>query len=495
MKRNLIFYFNGPLLAITIYSWIFYKNIFGLVLLLLFAVSVFQYLLVKNLLPGLPFGYNERKYDKVQFKDIGGQDRAIKELQEALDFLNLPEEVLRLGIRPIKGILLTGPPGTGKTLLAKAAATYTDSVFLAVAGSEFVEVYAGNGAKKVRQIFNDARRMARKEKKKHAVIFIDEMEVVGGKRGRVSNQVEYDQTLNQLLVEMDGCRPEDDINILIIGATNRPDLLDDALLRPGRFDRHLEVSLPDLKGRLDILKIHLRNKPVKPDVDLLVLAKQTYGFSGAQLASVVNEAAIYALRSERQEIVVNDFFKAIDKILLGEHKDILLTQQDKHRIAVHEMGHALISEYYFPKSIAQITIVPRGKALGFIRSVPENDETIKTASELRKKIRVLLAGGLAEEIVLGEKSTGSKGDYHQALQYAKELVLCGMGNLLLVDISHLSQERLLKEIEEIARSEAQIVLEVLTNYKYYLLQLSEILLEKETLSGDEFYRLLPSFSD
>lgn len=490
--NRLILYINGPILAIGLYTWLYDREYFGLILLLAIFALGYQYLLMKNLIPGLPFS-NQKKYELVQFSDIGGQERAIKELQEALDFLNLSQEVQRLGIRPIKGILLTGPPGTGKTLLAKAAATYTDSVFLSVAGSEFVEIFAGNGAKKVRRLFNDARKLARKEKKKHAVIFIDEMEVVGGKRGRVANQVEYDQTLNQLLVEMDGCQPEDNVHILVIGATNRPDLLDDALLRPGRFDRHVEVSLPDIKGREAILKIHLRNKPVSPDLDLYAIAKQTYGFSGAQLASVANEAAIYALRSGKEHIGQEEFLKAIDKILLGEHRDTLLSDAEKFRIAVHEIGHAFISEFYFPKSIAQITIVPRGKALGFIRQIPEKDEPIKTESEIRKKIRVLLAGGLAEETILGEKSTGSKGDYQQALLYIKELIYCGMSGLKLVDPERIPEEIITEKINDIAEMESQIVLEIFGNYQNDLVQLSNILLEKETLTGDEFYNLLPSF--
>ena len=234
---------------------------------------------------------------QLAFSDIGGQEVAKREFKEALEFIVKQEGAEKLGIRPLKGILLSGPPGTGKTLLAKAAARYTDAVFLAASGSEFVEMYAGVGAQRVRELFSRARQEAKVQGKKNAVIFIDEIEVLGGKRGQHSSHLEYDQTLNELLVQMDGIKAKEDVRILVVGATNRADLLDSALLRPGRFDRIVKVELPDCQGRLSILKIHCQGKPLAENVDLEKLARDTFGFSGAHLESLTNEAAIGALRA------------------------------------------------------------------------------------------------------------------------------------------------------------------------------------------------------
>jgi cell division protease FtsH len=242
----------------------------------------------------------------ISFQDIGGQASAKKELVEALDFIQDPEAVQSLGIRPLKGILLTGPPGTGKTLLAKAAAQYTGSAFIAAAGSEFIEMYAGVGAQRVRDLFSRAREAAREQGLSSSIIFIDEIEVLGGKRGQNHGHLEYDQTINQLLVEMDGLRPgRDDVQLLVMAATNRADLLDDALTRPGRFDRIVRVDLPDREARREILSLHTRNKPLAPDVDLDRIARETFGFSGAHLESLANEAAIGALRSGTHTIALS----------------------------------------------------------------------------------------------------------------------------------------------------------------------------------------------
>jgi cell division protease FtsH len=254
----------------------------------------------------------------VSFNDIGGQEVAKRELLEALDFIRNQEVAKHLGIRPLKGILLSGPPGTGKTLLAKAAAGYTDSAFVATSGSEFVEMYAGVGAQRVRQLFRNAKTEAEKRGKKNAIVFIDEIDVIGGKRGVQRGHLEYDQTLNQLLVMMDGITSDDSIRTLVVAATNRIDLLDSALLRPGRFDRIVKVELPDKEGRLVILKIHTKNKPLGEDVDLEKIARETFGFSGAQLEMLTNEAAILALRQSKNVISEQDFRDAIDKVMMGE---------------------------------------------------------------------------------------------------------------------------------------------------------------------------------
>jgi vesicle-fusing ATPase len=233
---------------------------------------------------------------EISFADIGGQAGAIRELQEALNFIKNNQAILQLGIRPLKGILLTGPPGTGKTLLAKAAASFTDAAFISCSGSEFIEMYAGVGAQRVRRLFQAAREATLKQGKNNALIFIDEIDILAGKRGQTSNHLEYDQTLNQLLVEMDGIKVNDKVRILVVAATNRMDLLDPAILRPGRFDRHVKVELPDKQGRLEILKLHTQNKPLADSVSLEEIAKETFGFSGAHLESLANEAAILAMR-------------------------------------------------------------------------------------------------------------------------------------------------------------------------------------------------------
>lgn len=295
---------------------------------------------------------------KVAFNDIGGQAPAKQEIQEALEFMLRLKQFKDMGIRPLKGILLTGPPGTGKTLLAKAAATYTDSVFVAAAGSEFIEMYAGVGAQRVRGLFDAARRKAQKNGKPGAVIFIDEIEVLGGKRGSHSSHLEYDQTLNQLLVEMDGVNPDQAVQILVMGATNRSDLIDPALLRPGRFDRVVNVDLPDVTGRQQILGIHTANKPLADDVDLEQVAKETFGFSGAHLESLCNEAAIYALREGKTVISTVHFKDAIDKVMIGEKAEKKPKDEEKERIAVHESGHALISELTRENSVSHVTVAP-----------------------------------------------------------------------------------------------------------------------------------------
>ena len=254
---------------------------------------------------------------QISFNEIGGQETAKKELLEALDFVMKPHEVKHMGIRPLKGVMLVGPPGTGKTLLAKAAAGYTGSSFLSVAGSEFIEVYAGVGAQRVRQLFNQCRQKAKNEGRNSAILFIDEIDILGGQRGRHSSHLEYDQTLNQLLVEMDGLNGNDGLNILVIGATNRPEALDTALLRPGRFDRVVQVDLPDLEGREQILELHLHNKPVEDNISLEKIARETFGFSGAHLESLANEAAILAMREGRRRIGEKHLLEAIDKVIMG----------------------------------------------------------------------------------------------------------------------------------------------------------------------------------
>lgn len=427
---------------------------------------------------------------QVSFRDIGGQVSAIKELVEALDFLGKDELRQRLGIRPLKGILLTGPPGTGKTMLAKAAATHTNSVFLATSGSEFIEVYAGVGAQRVRNLFNQAREAARREKRDSAIVFIDEIEVLGGKRGQHTSHLEYDQTLNQLLVEMDGLTYEDDVKILVVGATNRVDLLDSALLRPGRFDRIVRVELPDKDGRIQILKLHTRNKPLADDVDIEVLARETFGFSGAHLESLANEAAILAMREEKDTIEQRHFMEAVDKVIMGEKLDRRPAKQELKRIAVHEGGHAVAGEVIKPGSVASITIGSRGNALGYVRQSPEDDTYLHTRETIERDIAVLLAGAIAEELVYGDRSTGASNDFERAVGLARDLVGSGLSPLGVVDEDLIPSADLHRAVQEILRAQEDRVKQILSERRTALERIGDVLVEQETLSGDRFRGIL-----
>ena len=425
----------------------------------------------------------------VRFDDIGGQETAKRELIEALEFVKRAEEAARLGIRPLKGILLAGPPGTGKTLLAKAAANYTDSVFVAASGSEFVEMYAGVGAQRVRQIFAEARRAARDAGRQSSIIFLDELEVLGGQRGRHTGHLEYDQTLNQLLVEMDGLRSDDRVRVLVLGATNRPDLLDPALLRPGRFDRVVRVELPDREGRRHILAIHVRGKPLAADVDLDELAAESYGFSGAHLESLVNEAAIFALRAGRSQITRADFLEAMEKVMMGEKLDRRPSEEERRRVAVHELGHALVSEMEKPGSVASVTVTSRGQALGYTRQLPPGDQYLWTQRELLGQIAVCLGGTCAEELVLGERSTGAAGDFEQASELAKKLVWSGMSSLGIVSKELLGSERLSSAVQEVLNETEKKVKQRLEPHAGFIRELAEELVEKERISGERFREL------
>lgn len=421
----------------------------------------------------------------VTFEDIGGQEVPKRELLEALDFVRESERVAELGIRPLRGILLAGPPGTGKTLMAKAAAHYVDSVFIAASGSQFVEMYAGVGAQRVRKLFRDARELAKQRGKKSAMIFLDELDVLGGRRGQHGSHLEYDQTLNQLLVEMDGLTSNDPVRVLVIGATNRLDLLDPALLRPGRFDRIVHVDLPDRDGRLHILRIHAQGKPLAPDVDLLEVARATYGFSGAHLESLLNEAAILALRAGKDQISAAEIREAIDKVMMGEKRDRKPSRAELERVAYHEMGHALISELTRPGSVAAVTVTPRGQALGYMRQAPADDQYLYTPEELRGQIAVMLAGAAAEEVAFGGRSTGSAGDFQQAAQLAERMVYAGLSRLGIVHKDRLAPNVLHDEIQFIVHSELERVRNWLEEHRSVLDKLARRLVEEERVDGDE----------
>ena len=421
----------------------------------------------------------------VNFDHIGGQDNAKRELMEALDFLRYREKIRSLGIRPLKGILLTGPPGTGKTMMAKAAATYTDSAFVSAAGSEFVEMYVGVGAQRVRDLFRKARQSARKEGKDSAIVFVDEIDVVGGKRGGHSHQ-EYDQTLNQLLTEMDGMQTTQNPFVLVIATTNRPDILDSALLRPGRFDRQIRVELPDREGRLHILKIQSENKPLANDVDLDAIAKETFGFSGAQLESLTNEAAIIALRQNATEINQEYFREAVDKVLMGEKTGRKPTEEELYRVAVHELGHAVASETLRDQSVSHITIAPRGNALGFVRQVPEADSYLYTKDQLEAQIMVALGGAVAEELIFHNRSTGAQNDFLQAGKIARTVVVCGLSRIGIVAEDHLQDNILDEEVRFILGELENRARELLAPFKDTLEPYAKFLVSQETVDGASF---------
>ncbi|WP_235334165.1 AAA family ATPase [Pelosinus fermentans] len=429
----------------------------------------------------------------IQFDDIGGQEVAKQELREAVEFIKDSTRLSHLGIRPLKGVLLNGPPGTGKTLLAKAAAQFTDSVFLSASGSEFVEMYVGVGAQRVRQLFQSAKSLAKQQRKDSAILFIDELDILGGKRGQNAGNTEYDQTLNELLVQMDGLSFDDSVKILIIGATNRIDILDSALLRPGRFDRHVKVELPDKKGRLHILSLHTKNKPLAADVSLETLAANTFGFSGAHLESLTNEAAILALREEMVTITSKHFQSAIDKVIMGEKLDRRPNTLEKQRIAIHEAGHALVSEITRPGSVATINIASRSNALGYVRQTTLDDTYLYTLDVIKNKIAVALAGAIAEEINLGNRSTGASNDFKQAIDLAKEIIHNGMSTLGIISLEDLTKDLLHATITSIIKETEQYVYTILSNRQDTLQAAVALLLEKECLDGDEFRVLLKTF--
>lgn len=480
----------GAAAAVLAYLGISGVNVLPVVFLAAVAWLMYQSVSLRN-----PSGSAMRSpatttVPEVRFEDIGGQAAAKKELLEAIEFITNREQIARMGIRPLKGILLTGPPGTGKTLLAKAAAHHTNSVFLAAAGSEFVEMYAGVGAQRVRELFRRAREAARKERKRSAIIFIDEMEVLGARRGSHSTHMEYDQTLNQLLTEMDGIAVDEEVQVLVMGATNRVDMMDPALLRPGRFDRTVNVDLPDKEARLAILKLHTRKKPLAEDVDLEAIARQTFGFSGAHLESLTNEAAILALREGLTEVRHRHFVEAVDKVMLGEKVDRTPTPAEKRRIAVHEAGHALVGEWVDPGSVATVTVTPRGRALGYVRTSPADDQYLYTRSQLEARIQVALAGFLAEELVFGEASTGAANDFEQAVGLARHIVHAGLSPLGIVDAQTLDRGLEGAMVQQIIADQRELVIWFLSERRSVLERVANILVDAEVIEGEEIRRLL-----
>ncbi len=433
---------------------------------------------------------DNRSIPEVKFSHVGGQDTAIKELQEALNFINQADKIKDLGIRPLKGILLSGPPGTGKTMLAKAAARYTDSVFVSASGSEFIEMYAGLGAKRIRELFDKAHRAAKDKKKESAIVFIDEIDIVGGKRGQVQSHLEYDQTLNQLLVEMDGLTLADEVRILIMATTNRIDILDKALLRPGRFDRIVNVDLPPKDGRYSILKIHTKDKPLSADVDLEQIAKETFRFSGAHLENLTNEAAVMALREDKNKIYHRHFEEAVEKVIMGEKLARKPESNELKRVAIHETAHAFVGEILDPGSVAAVTITSRGRALGYVRHGPREDMFLQTENYLKDQICISIAGAVAEDIMLSSKSTGAAGDFKKALKMVRKIIEAGMSDLGVVDIESTPENILFDEQKKILNELENKVIRMIKNKQDLLLEISNILLDKERIGGKELRELI-----
>ena len=359
---------------------------------------------------------------KVTFKDVAGADEAKQELEEVVEFLKSPKKFSDLGARIPKGILLVGPPGTGKTLLARAVAGEAGVPFYSISGSDFVEMFVGVGASRVRDLFEQAKKSA------PCIVFIDEIDAVGRHRGagHGGGHDEREQTLNQLLVEMDGFGTNE--GIIILAATNRPDILDPALLRPGRFDRHVTVDRPDIKGREEILKVHIKGKPVSPTVDLRVLSQQTAGFTGADLSNLVNEAALLSAREGKAVIEMPQMQEAIERVIAGpERRSKVLSDSTKKLTAFHEAGHA-ITAHYLPAAdkVHKITIIPRGRAGGYTLTLPKEDRSYMTKQEMIDEIKVLMGGRVAEALVLKDISTGASNDLERASETARRMV-CDYG--------------------------------------------------------------------
>ncbi|MDR7870394.1 MAG: AAA family ATPase [Tissierellaceae bacterium] len=427
---------------------------------------------------------NSRDKDKsgVSFKDVAGLDEIKEELQETIDFMINSEKYKKMGAKIPKGILFHGPPGTGKTLLAKAVAGETNSSFLYASGSEFVEKYVGVGAKRVRTLFERAK------KESPSIIFIDEIDAIGTKRNQDSNN-EKDQTLNQLLVELDGFNTDE--TVIVIGATNRLDLLDEALLRPGRFDRHIYIGNPNAPAREQILEVHTKNKPLDDKIDIKSLAKKTTGLSGAQLANIANEAAIIAVRNNKKLISTLEFDAAIERVVAGlELKNPNVLLREKKTVAYHEAGHALVSKLLDTDTVQKISIIPRGQALGYVLKFPEEDRYLLTERELENKIITLLAGRAAEQVIFNEVTTGAKDDLSKSTNIAREMVCSyGMSPLGTLALDELyikyNYDTIRLEIKDITDKMYKKAIELVEDNIHILHIIADRLMEKETIDSEE----------
>ena len=450
---------------------------------------------------------NNKDSQPITFKDVAGADEAIQELEEIKEFLASPARFQKLGAKIPKGVLLVGPPGTGKTLLARAVAGEANVPFFTISGSDFVEMFVGVGASRVRDLFEQAKAES------PSIIFVDEIDAVGRKRGAGlgGGHDEREQTLNQMLVEMDGFDAKD--NVIMIAATNRPDILDPALLRPGRFDRQIVVDRPDLKGREDILKIHTRNKPISKEIDLGVLARRTPGFTGADLANLVNEAALLAARHNKDEVDMFELEEGIDRVMAGpERKSRLISDKEKKTIAFHEAGHAIVG-HTLPDAdpVHKVSIIPRGRALGLTWSLPGEDRFLESKREMLDEIAVLLSGRAAEEIAIGDVTTGASNDIERATKVSKQMVTrFGMSDKLgpqafgdadhevflgrdfnaNADYSDGTATIIDTEVSRLINEGFSRAHEILTERKATLELMAQVLIDRETLEGDALKAIL-----
>jgi cell division protease FtsH len=483
---------------------------------MLLLVGIF-FLFMRQLQSGggkaMSFGKSKAKLlsdhqNRVTFKDVAGVEEAKDEVEEIIAFLKDPKKFTRLGGRIPKGVLMMGSPGTGKTLLARAIAGEAGVPFFSISGSDFVEMFVGVGASRVRDLFEQGKKNA------PCIIFIDEIDAVGRHRGAGlgGGHDEREQTLNQLLVEMDGFESND--GVIIIAATNRPDVLDPALLRPGRFDRRIVVPRPDLRGRIGILQVHTRKVPLGAGVDLEVIARGTPGFSGADLEFLVNEAALIAARRDKDKVEADDFEEAKDKVLMGaERRSMIISEKEKRTTAIHEAGHALVARFVGVEAdpVHKVTIIPRGRALGLTQQLPPEDRLSMTKEFAQNQIAIMMGGRVAEEIIFGQKTTGAGNDIERATELARSMVTeWGMSEefgplnfspgksevFLGRDFS--SNERLSEdtarridaEIRRIVTAQYDRAMQILTERRKELEQVGEALLEYETLDGDDIDTLL-----
>jgi len=446
---------------------------------------------------------------KVTFKDVAGAEEAKEELEEIKEFLKSPEKFNNLGAKIPKGVLLVGPPGTGKTLLARAVAGESNVPFFSISGSDFVEMFVGVGASRVRDLFKKAKDSS------PAIIFIDEIDAVGRMRGAGlgGGHDEREQTLNQLLVEMDGF--ESNQGVILMAATNRPDVLDPALLRPGRFDRQVIVDRPDLEGRTQILKVHSKDKPLAKNIDLKTIAKQTPGFTGADLANLLNESALLAARKDKKTISSLDIENSIDRVLAGpEKKSRLMSNEEKLIIAYHETGHALVG-WALPNAdpIHKVTIIPRGRALGYTQALPENEKYLSSKAELKDRLAMLMGGRVAEELIFKDPTTGASNDIEKATDIARRMVmefgmsdklgpmLFGKGsNEVFLGRDYGRQQDYSDEVASSIDGEVKLLLndahdiagKILKKFKKQMDAMVEVLMEKETIDRDEVARIFNS---
>ncbi len=498
-------------------SWMNILSFLIMFVLPLLLIGVFFFIIFKNAKTGAAqtfdftktkakvFGAEGHPKEKITFKDVAGLKEEKQELEEIVDFLKNPQKYLKMGARIPKGVLLIGPSGCGKTLLARAIAGESNVPFFSVAGSSFVEMFVGVGSGRVRSLFSMA--------KKHqpCLVFIDELDSIGRIRGSVvsGGNEEREQTLNQLLTEMDGFEQND--KIIILAATNRPDVLDPALLRPGRFDRKVVINLPDIQEREDILRIHSRGKPLGDDVNLREVAERTPGFSGADLSNVFNEAAISSAKEDSKTISQQQLLNAIEKVLLGtERRSHIMTDKEKEIIAYHEAGHALVSHKLSnAEPVRKISIIGRGLAAGYTLKVPKEEKMLKNKREFEAEIAVLLGGHLTEKIVFGETTTGSSDDLNKASSIARDIVkkygMSEMGPVTFgkrqslmflgdesetINYSEATAIKIDEEVNRIinkARKEAE---EILTKNRKVLDKIAGTLIKKETIEREEFERLV-----